>query len=194
MPLKNSTYTYGSIARWLHWVTAVLFLASYCTVYYRHWFTEGRTFESLIAFQLHLSVGISIGVMVLPRWLWRLYNPAPAPASKHVLGNRLAHLGHLALYAVMIIMPLTGYLGTGGDTDFFFLFEIPKFEQTWLFSSLVSDGLGITFDELEVPMDFIHKQLFGQWVAWLLIAGHVLAALYHHYILRDPTLNRMLPD
>jgi len=37
-------------------------------------------------------------------------------------------------------------------------------------------------------MDFIHKQLFGQWVAWLLTAGHVLAALYLHYILRAPHL------
>lgn len=43
-------------------------------------------------------------------------------------------------------------------------------------------------------MDFIGKQLLGQWVARLLIAGHVLAALYHHWMLRDTTLNRMLSD
>ncbi|WP_321527550.1 hypothetical protein [Sedimenticola selenatireducens] len=85
-------------------------------------------------------------------------------------------------------MPLAGHPGTGGDTDFFFLFEIPKLEQTRLFSSPISDGLGITLEVFEVPMDFIHKQLFGQWVAWLLTAGHVLAALYHHYILRAPHL------
>gem|GEM_PF-2879752 len=65
------------------------------------------------------------------------------------------------------------------------------FRYRWrhrLFSSPISDGLGITLEVFEVPMDFIHKQLFGQWVAWLLTAGHVLAALYLHYILRAPHL------
>lgn len=191
MPIKNSANNYGAVARWLHWVTAALFLASYCTVYYRHWFTESKTTENMIAFQLHLSVGISIGVLVLLRLLWRFYNPAPDHESTNPLAKGLVQLGHLALYLVMIVMPLSGYLGTGGSTDFFFLFEIPKFEDTQLFSLLVSDGLGLSFEEFEAPIDFIHKKIFGQWITWLLIAGHALAALYHHYILQDRTLRRM---
>jgi len=192
MLLKNSDQNYGAVAKWLHWATAALFLASYGTVYYRHWFTGSRTTENMIALQLHLSVGISIGILVLLRLLWRFYNRAPRHESSHPLGKGLAQAGHLALYIVMIIMPLSGYLGAGGNTDFFFLFEIPKFQDTQLFSLIVSDHMGISFETFETPIDFIHKQIFGQWVTWLLIAGHALAALYHHYILQDRTLKRML--
>ncbi len=189
--LKNSAENYGSVAKWLHWATAVLFLASYCAVYYRHWFTENRTAENIIALQLHLSVGISIGVVVFLRLLWRVSNRAPTPESNNPLGNFMARAGHIALYAVMIIMPLTGYLGSGGSTNFFFLFEIPGFADTPLFSLIVRDGLGMTFEAFEKPLDFIHKEILGQWFAWILIAGHILAALYHHYILQDRTLQRM---
>lgn len=88
-------------------------------------------------------------------------------------------------------MVLTGYFGTGANTDYFSLFEIPKFEDTAIFSNLVFDYLGMTFDEFEKPMDFIHKELFGSWVVWMLILGHIFAALYHHFILKDQTLSKM---
>ena len=87
-------------------------------------------------------------------------------------------------------MPVTGYIGTGVHTEFFFLFDIPKFEDTPLFVTLVSDGLMMTFKEFEAPVDFIHKNL-GAWVVWVLILGHVLAALYHHFVRRDRTIYKM---
>ena len=52
MRFKNTADNYGSIAKWLHWGTAILFLASYSSVYYRHWFTEEKTLENWIALQL----------------------------------------------------------------------------------------------------------------------------------------------
>jgi cytochrome b561 len=102
-----------------------------------------------------------------------------------------AHMGHLALYAIMIIMPITGYIGTGVNTEYFFMFDIPKFEDTQLFTIIVTDGLGMTFEEFEKPIDFIHKDILGAWVVWLLILGHVSAALYHHFVKKDRTLRRM---
>jgi cytochrome b561 len=91
----------------------------------------------------------------------------------------------------MIIMPVTGYIGTGVNTEYFFLWDIPKFENTWLFEYLVRDGLGLTFEEFEKPLDFIHKEILGAWLVWLLILGHVSAALYHHFIKKDRTLHKM---
>jgi uncharacterized membrane protein YjfL (UPF0719 family) len=49
MDFKNTANHYGSIAKYLHWGTAVLFLASYISVYYRHWFTEEKTPENWTA-------------------------------------------------------------------------------------------------------------------------------------------------
>lgn len=191
MGYKNTVHDYGRIARWLHWGTALLFLLAYCAVYYRHWFTEKQTPENIVALNLHLSAGISIGVFVVLRLAWRLMNlqPAlePAPRWQHLL----AHTGHFALYAVMILMPLSGYFGTGRATDFFYLFTIPKFEDTWMFDVLVWDFLGMTFDEFEKPVDFFHKEIMGAWLVWMLIVGHAAAAMYHHRILRDRTLVKM---
>lgn len=187
----NTAQNYGRIARWLHWGTALLFLLSYCAVYYRHWFTEKDTPENLVALQLHLSAGISIGVIVILRIVWRNMNVQPefeeAPRWQHLA----AHGVHYALYAVMILMPLTGYIGTGVATEYFYLFQVPKFEDTWLFDSLVWDYLGLTFEEFEEPVDFFHKEIMGAWLVWMLIAGHAGAALYHHFISRDRTLIKM---
>ncbi len=49
MPLHNTSTDYGTIAKWFHWGTALLFLAAYCSVYYRHWFTERGTPENFTA-------------------------------------------------------------------------------------------------------------------------------------------------
>ena len=109
-------------------------------------------------------------------------------------GTKLEHLaaraGHYVLYMVMIIMPVTGYLGTGANTEYFFIFDIPKFESTWIFESLVANGMDITFKEFEKPIDFIHH-IFGELLVWILILGHVLAALYHHFVKKDRTLQKM---
>ena len=191
MTIKNTERDYGSIAKLLHWLTALLFLASYCAVYYRQWFTEKETPENWTALQLHLSVGVSLAVIVLLRIVWRNLNQQPKPEPGTKVEHLAAHIGHYALYFVMIAMPITGYIGTGVDTEFFFLFDIPKFESTALFQFMVADGLGLTFKEFEKPIDFFHKEIMGAWVVWLLILGHIAAALYHHFVKKDRTLKRM---
>ncbi|MGK0293404.1 MAG: cytochrome b561 [Porticoccaceae bacterium] len=194
MSVKNTVESYGSIAKWLHWGTAVLFLGSYISVYYRHWFTEEKTPENWTALQLHLSIGVTIAVVVALRIVWRISSRVPDLEPGTKLEHLAAHAGHYALYAIMIIMPITGYVGTGVNTEYFFIFDIPKFEDTQLFVSLVSNGLGITFPEFEEPIDFIHKEILGAWLVWILILGHVSAALYHHFVKEDKTLQKMTID
>ena len=191
MALKNTTKNYGSIAKWIHWVTAMLFLGSYSTVYFRHWFTEDETPENWISLQLHLSIGITIAVIVILRIIWRNMNQLPDQESGSKLAHLAAHIGHYSLYAVMILMPLTGYIGTGVNTEYFFLFDIAKFESTPLFQMIVSDWMGLSFEEFEEPVDFFHKEIMGEYVVWLLILGHATAAMYHHFAKKDRTLIKM---
>lgn len=188
--LKNTDLNYGLVARTIHWLTALLFLGAYIAVYYRQWFTETRTPENWTALQLHLSLGVSIAVLVVLRILWNLANTQPRPEPGSPLAHLAAKAGHIALYVILIIMPITGYLGTGANTEWFFLFEIPKFPDTALFSVMVEGWLGMSFEEFEVPMDFIHKE-GGATIVWMLIVGHAAAALYHHYALKDRTLIKM---
>jgi len=130
MTIKNTAEGYGAIAKWLHWATAILFLASFFSIYYRHWFTEVKSFESMIAFQLHLSVGVTIAVIVVLRIVWRITNQIPDPEPGTFLERTAAQLEHYALYAVMIILPVTGYLGTAVNTNYFFMFEITAVSLT----------------------------------------------------------------
>ncbi len=191
MGFKNTSYSYGSIAKWLHWIIAFLIMGAYLSVYYRHWFTEEDTPGNWTALQLHLSFGVTIGAFVALRILWRLKNETPSPEPGAQWEHLAAKLGHYALYTIMIVMPLTGYIGTGVNTEFFFLTDITKFENTSLFDWLVNDKLGMTFEEFEEPIDFIHKDIGGKWVVWLLILVHVSAAMYHHFVKNDRTLSKM---
>lgn len=191
MGLKNTQHDYGTIAKWLHWGTALLFLAAYISVYYRQWFTEEKTPENWTALQMHLSIGVTIAVVVALRIIWRMTNRQPTPEPGSKAQQLVIRAGHYTLYAVMILMPITGYIGTGAHTEYFFLFDIPKFEDTQLFTLLVQDGMGMTFKEFEKPIDFIHKEVMGAWVVWILILGHVAAALYHHLVKKDRTLRKM---
>ncbi|GAB2902475.1 cytochrome b [Microbulbifer echini] len=191
MGIRNNSYDYGSIAKWLHWSVALLFLGSYISVYYRQWFTQEETPENWIALQLHLSIGVTIGALVLLRIFWRLTNPTPRLEPGSRLEHIATHTGHFLLYVVMILSPLTGYLGTGVNTEYFFLFEIPQFADTSFFTNIMQNTMGMTFKQFEEPIDFIHKEVLGEWLVWLLILGHALAALYHHFIKKDRTLVRM---
>ena len=179
------------MAKWLHWGTALFFLGSYCAVYYRHWFTEKDTAENWIALQLHLSIGVTLAVIILLRIIWRLTNRPPALEYGPWYEHFAAHAGHLLLYISMVIMVVTGYMGTGVNTEYFLIFDIPKFETTALFNFLVTEQLGLSFKEFEKPIDFIHKDIMGAWVVWLLILGHVSAAMYHHFVKKDRTLYKM---
>ena len=191
MALRNTTKNYGSIAKWIHWTIAVLFLGSYCAVYYRHWFTEDETPENWISLQLHLSIGITIAVIVILRIIWRNVNQNPDQEPGSKLANLAAKIGHYTLYVVMILMPLTGYIGTGVNTEFFFLFDITKFESTSLYQLIVTNWMGLTFEEFEAPIDFFHKNIMGEWLVWILIVGHAMAAMYHHFIKKDRTFIKM---
>ena len=187
---KNTRHSYGSVARALHWTIALLFLMAYCAVYYRHWFTVKDTAPNWIALQLHLSLGITIAAFVVLRVIWRLKNVTPELPAGPRWEHRAAHLGHALLYVVMIVMPITGYLGTKVNTEYFLWFDIPKFPDTALFAWLVSDTLGMSFEQWEKPIDFLHKNA-GAYFVWVLILVHVAAALYHHLYRKDDTLLRM---
>jgi len=91
-------------------------------------------------------------------------------------------------------MPLTGYIGTGVNTDYFMMFEIEKFESTALFDLIVTNGLGMEFKEFEQPIDSFHKEVMGEYVLLFLILGHITAALYHHFVLKDRTLIKMTSE
>ncbi|MEM7650813.1 MAG: cytochrome b [Pseudomonadota bacterium] len=192
LPVKNTDARFGKIAMALHWSVALLFLLLYVSVYYRRWFTEPSTDINMSALHLHLSFGITVAVFVFLRVLYKFWDKTPKDVPGSKLEHFAAHSAHILLYVVMIVMPLSGYFGTGLPTDFFFAFEIPRFRDTGVYDLVVTQWMGLTWEQFEGPVDFVHKR-GGATVVWMLIAVHIAAALFHHFVRKDETLVRMLP-
>ena len=187
--LKNSNKAYGSFARFLHWLMALWILAAYVIIIYLTWdHTEGI----VPGLNYHKVVGFTILLPLVIRFVWRLLNPAPPLPETlprwQVLASRISHA---ALYVLMLLMPITGYLGNGGGVDYGVL-QIPPFMRTEMAARLF-DALGITMQQWDVFFDTIHYGIVGPYVFSSLIVLHAGAALWHHFVLKDDVLRRMLP-
>ncbi len=185
---------HSGVTKWLHWTMAAIIIIGWIAVEYRQRFTETGSSASGTALDIHMLTGMSIAVLVIPRLYWRLTHKQPAPPAGSKLEHAAAGAAHFALYAFMIAMPITGYLGTGRALNVFGWFTIPRFDDTALFEIVVARGLGLEFEQWEIPIDIMHKQLGGEIILPLLLALHIGAALFHHFWRKDDVLRRMLPS
>jgi cytochrome b561 len=190
MPWRNSSARFGTLAKLFHWTSAAAFMAAYIVVYVVIWFMDDTSPDALPVLNIHWVLGLLVGFLVVPRLLWRLLDVQPDDPPGSALEHRIARLAHGVLYGLLILMPLTGYLGTGAATDFG-LFTVTGFNETWLFNQL-SQTFGWHWEAFEAPIDAVHH-FMGQWVAWGVVAAHVAAACFHHWVRRDDVLTRMLP-
>ena len=179
VPLRNTRERYGLIAQLFHWVIVVLVIAQFALGFTAHGLPI--SLERLVLLARHKSIGITIFVLVVLRLLWRLYSrPPPLPPSPHPLFNAAAHASHALLYALLLAMPPIGWLLSSAShlaVAWFGLFSLPN---------LVAPD-----KRLAQIMLLTHASM-----AWLLLATatvHVLAALWHHFLLKDSVLLRMLP-
>lgn len=179
MNWRNTATRYGSVLIAIHWLMLLLFIAVYACIELRVIFPKGSDpREALKAW--HFMLGMLVFILVWLRLAARLAGPTPVIRPEPPAWQQLsAKLLHLALYVLMIGMPLTGWLllsATGKPVPFFGL-QLP---------ALVGES-----KELASQLKEIHE--IGGTAGYYLIALHAVAAFYHHYIKRDNTLTRMLP-
>lgn len=191
--IRNTKDSYGSVAKWLHWLTALMFLLAYIFVYYLVWFIDEQDRQSRFFVQsLHKGVGFSVLVFFVLRLYWRFANPQPKhPDNMPWWQVKASQASHFLLYFFMLAMPLSGYLGNGGGVNYG-LFQIEGFRRTEI-GIWIMDRLNVTWEEWEAPLDYFHYHLAGPYILWVLIAVHIGAALYHHFVYKDDILTRMLP-
>jgi superoxide oxidase len=163
----------------LHWLTVLLFVAAYTTMEFRDLYPKGS--ESREAMKSwHYVAGISIFAIAWLRLCLRALTP-PQPRG-HAVGRWQAvarTTTHLALYVLMIALPLIGWLilSAGGDPVPFLGFELPP---------LIGANSELA-EQLEDTHELIARLGYG------LIGIHALAGLIHHYVTRDAALAPMLP-
>jgi cytochrome b561 len=186
---RNTSETFGSVAIALHWAIAACFLVAYISVYYAIVYTVDGQVANDVAVQIHITTGIIVAGLIAVRIYWRLSGIRPGYLVSDSRLRLAAQISHAALYACMIVQPVTGYLGTFRDADYL---GITNFGDTALFAWIAAT-FDVTWEAWEAPMDFIHRSVLGSRLLWMLIVIHVAAALLHHFYWKDETLSRMLP-
>ncbi|WP_176597146.1 MULTISPECIES: cytochrome b [Sphingobium] len=167
---------YSNVARALHWILAILIIFNLFLG-----FAHDALPKDWKVMPVHKSIGLTVLALTVARILWRFTRETPPlPAAMPAWEKGAAHATHFAFYAFMLLVPLTGWImSSAGDRplNWFFLFDVPKFA--------VSKGDAIVGISGEA-----HEVLGFVWAA--LIVVHVLAALRHHFILKDGVLRRMI--
>ncbi|HET8696190.1 MAG TPA: cytochrome b [Gammaproteobacteria bacterium] len=186
---RHTAAAYGSAAKFLHWLMAAWIVTAYAVII---WLTWDHTEGLIPGLNYHKVVGFTILVPFIVRVVWRLRSGAPAlPHGMPRWQARLSRLTHLALYFLMIAMPVTGYLGNFGGVDYG-IFRVPPFARTelarWIFATF-----GVTPEQWDVFFDTFHYRIVGPYIFPTVVALHVGAAVYHHVVLKDNVLRRMLP-
>ncbi len=180
MMFKNTTDRYGSIAIGLHWLTLAILLGVYACINLTELYPQGSDPRETLK-TWHSMLGLTVLAVVALRLLNGLLGPAPAVTpTLPQWQQRLAKGVHIALYALMIVMPILGWLvlSAAGKPIPFFGVQLP---------ALLTEN-----KELADQLKEIHETIGT--VGYFLIGAHALAALFHHFVTHDNTLVRMLPD
>ena len=177
MTTDQAIQRYNSRAILLHWLIAAMILLL---------FAGGLTIDAFpkdwksAMINLHALGGLTLALLVLYRIFWRLTHAAPAlPASVSPLIARAAGLGHLALYLLMLAVPIIGVptlLWRGRGLDFG-LFQIASpFTRT---------------PEIYKPLTEIHE--LGAFALVILALLHAAVGVWHQFVQKDGILLRMMP-
>jgi len=179
MNWKNTAERYGLLSIGFHWAMLLLMITVYACIELRVIYPKGSDPRDALK-TWHFMLGLSIFLLVWLRLAARLMQPIP----QHQLGIKpwqafAAKAMHYILYLFMAVMPIMGWLilSAEGKTIPFYGFTLPP---------LMAEN-----HDLAELVEEIHE-----WVGttgYVLIALHAFAALFHHYILKDNTIRRILP-
>lgn len=172
---------YRAPLRAVHWLTVIAVIVVYGVTYLEDFFPRGTPGRAAV-WWTHISVGLTLVALVVARLGLRAFGPVPAPSAQISRPVKIASLAaHALLYLLLVATPLVGiYLAflRGDAVTFFSLFTIP---------SPIAADRPMAREVIEV-----HELLANALV--ILAVLHAAAAVYHHVVLKDDVLKRMLPQ
>ena len=175
MPRQQPRYDRFSI--FLHWLMAVLLLGQIGLGLWMLGLPKDSSGLRAYWFNVHKSCGMVLGLLVLLRLGWALLRPRVAALPQARALQVAARGAHGLLYALMLVMPVSGFLGSvfSGYPIRFFGLQLPKIAGRW--------------DGAKELLSTVHQ--VSAIALMVLIALHVLAFLYHQFVLKDALLQRM---
>jgi cytochrome b561 len=174
----QSRYSHTNQA--LHWVTAACMFAILPLAWVMVNAKEGAPFSAAL-FNWHKTLGVVVLLITAYRITWRFFDPPPPyPPQVAAWDRLLAHTVYWLFFAVMIFMPVTGFLTSAYGTHGLKLFNWISTPQP----VAPDKGLSQFFGSLHV---------WGQWAVYALIALHLAGVVMHAIWGKDGVLGRMLP-
>jgi len=179
MPTRTPS-KWGGVSMFFHWLIALLIVALATVGLIMVDMENSPT--KISVFQLHKSIGITVLALAALRLVWRLAHRVPAPVAGTPRWQHLAASGtHAALYAMMFVMPISGWLFNSAANFPLKWFGLVKLPALW-------------GPDRAVKAWALDVHVYGFYVLAVLVLMHVGAALWHHSFKKDETLVRMLPD
>ena len=176
MSVSNAVYTRTAVA--LHWLIGIAVLAQITLGLWMITIPKSPPGVRAWWFNVHKSIGITLVAFIVLRLVWRfLHRPPELPAALPNWQCIAAKANHVLLYVCMIVMPVSGYLGSS-FTKYPILYWGIKLPQ-WGWDS----------PELKDLMSQIHLTTVVIFIA--LIAIHIAAAIKHSFDGSESVLRRM---
>ena len=177
MPASDADARYTRTAIAMHWVIAVLVIVQFAWGWWMQEISKQPVGPRVDAFNLHKSVGMTILALMVVRILWRIgHRPPPLPPMPSWQAHS-ARVTHIALYSLLVIHPLSGYLGSefSGYPVKYFGMTLPS----WA-------GKNVALKDFLSGM-----HLATSWMIAALVGLHVCGALKHALVDHDGLLSRM---
>lgn len=174
MAIKGSADRYGAVAVTIHWVTAILIVALLGSGFRAAGTADPVAKAEILRF--HIPIAIAVLALTTFRIVWwRRFDHKPSPVPGSVLWQeRVAHVVHVLFYIVILGMTASGIgmLALSGAGSTIFGGRGVSLPDFWKYPPRIPHGIGAR-------------------LLLALLAVHVSAALYHHFIRRDGLFWRM---
>lgn len=176
--LRNTPRSWGSLSRAFHWGLGFVIIGMLA---YGWWMNHiAARPDRFFHRSIHADIGYVVLLLMAVRLIWRAINPVPAlPAGSRLWERVLAKANHWLLYGITMLVAVLGWAHSGAHkpdyADWFGLFRVPQFTTP--------DKANADFYE--------DWHIYMAYVLIALVAIHILAALYHHFVRDDDVVARM---
>lgn len=176
--LRNTTRSWGSLSRAFHWGLGLVIIGMLA---YGWWMNHvAARPDRFFHRSIHADIGYVVLLLMALRLIWRAINPVPEPPAGSPVWERvLAKSNHWLLYVITMLVAVLGWAHSGAHkpdyADWFGLFRVPQFTTP--------DKANADFYE--------DWHIYMAYVLIALVAIHILAALYHHFVRDDDVVARM---
>lgn len=163
------------ITRWLHWFMAVIIFYTTITGYIMHLLVYSHPDIFNFLSTLNISLATVATPVFVARWIWSYFKPSEGKVENKTIYSSLVSLAHAALYFLMFMVFVSGFIMLTDGYYLFWFIYMPNF-----------------ISNVDVNAFFFTIHRYSCLALFILTLIHINAALYHHFVMKDKILLRML--